>query len=285
MRLIILSGRSGSGKTIVLHTLEDLGFYCVDNLPLLLLDDLQKQLGSLYPKIAISIDARNLAAQLAHFEDKVKILKENNHQLEVVFLDADENTLLKRFSETRRKHPLTTENITLREAIRQEHNLLTPIADLADLVIDTSELSLHSLSNLIRERIGSHKGQHLQVLVQSFGFKHGLPSDTDFVFDIRCLPNPYWMPDLRKYSGLDKPVIDFLNNQVSVKNMLTDIIHFLNNWIPKFKANNRSYLTISIGCTGGQHRSVYMSEAIVNALKPSVDNIQVRHRELVNTNL
>jgi len=280
MRLIILSGRSGSGKTIVLHTLEDLGFYCVDNLPLSLLPDLEKQIGAMHPKIAVSIDARNLSTDLSHFKNILLQLQESAHTCEIIYLDADENTLMKRFSETRRKHPLSNKQISLREAIRQEHALLTPIASLADLVIDSTPLSIHELCNLIRERIAHHSGHSLQILIQSFGFKYGLPPDADFVFDIRCLNNPYWKPELRALTGKDLAVIAYLQADEKVKKMVLDINNFLKEWVPNFAADNRSYLTVAIGCTGGQHRSVYVTEAIASQLKTIFKNLQVRHREL-----
>lgn len=280
MRLIILSGRSGSGKTIVLHTLEDLGFYCVDNLPLNLLPDFEKQMGNVHPKMAISIDARNLTNELPQFKQILQQLRRSDITCEVIYLDAEETTLVKRFSETRRKHPLTNHHTSLREAIRHEHELLAPIANTADLVIDTTPLSIHELCHVIRERVVNRAGPSLQVLVQSFGFKYGVPPEADFLFDIRCLPNPYWQYELRALNGLDSEVKAFLDNETIVKQMLNDIHHYLHTWIPNFSADNRSYLTIGIGCTGGQHRSVYMAEALTKLLGKQINNLQVRHRDL-----
>ncbi len=267
MRLTIISGRSGSGKTIALHALEDMGFYCIDNLPITFLPELHKLIGSRHESVAVSIDARNIVDDLSQFRDNIQQFSENGQNCQIIYLDADEKTLLKRFSETRRKHPLSSATISLREAIRNEHTLLTPIASLADLTIDTSSSSRTALQNLVRERLMHanelSKGQ-MHLLLQSFGFKHGLPPDADFVFDIRCLPNPYWEPNLRSQSGLDKDVIEFLEKSPEVQDMFKDILKFLKNWIPYFVADNRSYLTVAIGCTGGIHRSVYIVQKLPN---------------------
>ncbi len=280
MRLVIISGRSGSGKSIALHALEDLGFYCIDNLPLSFLADLEDQVGELHPTVAVSIDARNSPTDSIHSKKLIEDLHKVKQHCEIVYLDADENTLLKRFSETRRRHPLTNPNTSLREAIRKEHHILTPIASLADLTIDTSPLAPQALYNLIRDRIIHHQESHIQLLLQSFGFKHGLPPDADFIFDVRCLPNPYWQPELRMLSGLDTAVKDYLDNIPEVKSLLSDLVTFIEKWIPHFEADNRSYLTIAIGCTGGQHRSVYMVESIAKKIRPIILNTQIRHREL-----
>lgn len=283
MRLIIISGRSGSGKTIALHVLEDLGFYCIDNLPIDLLPELHKHVGGSHAQIAVSIDARNIPQDLTHFKIIIQqFTAQPNHSCEIIYLDANDSTLLKRFSETRRKHPLSSKKTTLREAIQQEHQLLTPIASLADLTIDTTPLTHTELHHLIRDRVAHHDGSTLQLLLQSFGFKFGLPPDSDFVFDVRCLPNPYWEPILRPLTGIQAPVIEFLESQPHVQKMRQDIITFLTAWIPRFAADNRSYITIAIGCTGGQHRSVYMVDSIAKEIRKSQKkvNIQVRHREI-----
>lgn len=285
MRLTIISGRSGSGKTIALHALEDMGFYCIDNLPISFLPDLQTHIGFRNESIAVSIDARNIPDDLSHFRDNIQKILDEGHFCQIIYLDADEKTLLKRFSETRRKHPLSNANTSLQEAIRKEHTLLTPIASLADLTIDTSSISRTVLQNLVRERfMHSNKTNQskMHLLLQSFGFKHGIPPDADFVFDIRCLPNPYWESELRPLSGMDKPVIDFLESKPEVQAMIKDILKFLENWIPSFVADNRSYLTIAIGCTGGVHRSVYFVHKIAELIKNNITEIQIRHRELVN---
>lgn len=282
MRLIVISGRSGSGKTIALHALEDLGFYCIDNLPILFLPELEQEIGDLHPLVAVSLDARNISNPIdaTNLKDMVQDLHQRGKSCEILYLDADENVLLQRFSETRRKHPLTDSNTSLREAIRKERDILTPIAALADLTIDTSPLNRQALHNLIRDRVTHHNGSQIQLLLKSFGFKHGLPPDADFVFDVRCLPNPYWQIELRALTGQDSPVIQFLQNCTEVQNMLDNLCLFLETWIPHFEADNRSYMTIAIGCTGGQHRSVYMVESLAKKLGNKIGNMQIRHREL-----
>jgi UPF0042 nucleotide-binding protein len=280
LRHVIISGRSGSGKSVALHALEDRGFYCIDNLPVALLPELEQYIGTNHPLVAVSIDARNMPTDLLNFKDIINQLNSQGKTCEILYLDADDNTLLKRFSETRRKHPLSNEITSLREAIRKEHNLLTPIASLADLTIDTSPLSRQSLHNLVVNRVAHHTNNTLQLLLQSFGFKHGIPPDADFVFDVRCLPNPYWDPSLRENTGLDKDVIQYLSTKPEVNKMLNDIYRFLVDWIPHFIADNRSYMTIALGCTGGQHRSVYLIESIAEKIRSQVPNTQVRHREL-----
>lgn len=280
MRLIILSGRSGSGKTIALHMLEDLGFYCIDNLPVVMLTELPSTLADNHDKVAVSIDARNMPTELEHFTEIFTKLNRQIGYSEIIYLDADENTLLKRFSETRRKHPLSKGGTSLREAIRAEYDLLTPIANLADLTIDTTPLTIPALHQLIRDRVVHHQGSRLQVLLQSFGFKYGLPPDSDFVFDIRCLKNPYWEPSLRPLTGLDNEIKDYLDKQHDVQLMLKDITQFLQHWIPQFEADNRSYITVAIGCTGGKHRSVYLVESLSKKLTAMTENLQIRHREL-----
>jgi len=280
MRLVIISGRSGSGKTIALHVLEDLGFYCIDNLPVTLLPALGDYLESPQEKVGVSIDARNIKEGLIQFNAIVQQLKKPGSSCEIVYLDATDQILLKRFSETRRKHPLTQVQVSLKEAIQKEHFLLEPISSLADLTIDTSTLSNQALHQILRDRLASNNGNTIQILLQSFGYKRGLPPDADFIFDIRCLPNPYWQPALRDLTGQDKAVIDFLSAEPDVQNMLHDMLYFLERWIPRFSADNRSYLTIAIGCTGGHHRSVYLTNKIADRLNQTIHTVQVRHRDL-----
>lgn len=280
MRLVIISGRSGSGKTLALHALEDLGFYCIDNLPLTLLPGLESHIGSVQPLVAVSIDARNLLTQIVHFKEIMAELKTPANCREILYLDASDNTLLRRFSETRRKHPLTNDKTSLREAIRKEKELLTPIASLADLTIDTGPLNRQALYELVKGRVDAHQGSRLQVLVESFGYKQGLPPDADFVFDLRCLPNPYWEPNLREFTGKDEPVIQYLNSKPEVAQLEKDISQFLLSWIPRFEADHRSYVTVALGCTGGQHRSVYLAEHLAQGLRKRFPNVQLRHREL-----
>lgn len=281
MKLVIISGRSGSGKTVALHALEDLGYYCIDNLPVTMLLDLKKHIKKAHRLVAVSIDARNIPSDVAYFKEILDHLKSPPSKCDILYLNADDNILLKRYSETRRKHPLTKSGTSLREAIQKEQELLAPIANLADYTIDTSNIKHQALHNLVRDRIIQPEERKLQLLLQSFGYKHGLPPEADFVFDIRCLPNPYWEPNLRTKSGLDKPVIEFLERQEDVQNMLHDILNFLLVWIPRFEADSRSYLTIAIGCTGGQHRSIYLVETIAQKIKAQIPNIEVRHRDLV----
>lgn len=280
MHLVIISGRSGSGKSVALHALEDLGFYCIDNLPATLLPELERYMETPQERVGVSIDVRNIPEGLIQFKDIVQKLQKPGYVCNIVYLDAADNILLKRFSETRRKHPLTHLHVSLREAIQKEHHILAPISSLADLTIDTSTLSNQALHQMIRDRLASHNSNHLQVLIQSFGYKRGIPPDADFIFDVRCLPNPYWEPQLRDLSGENNAVIDFLRQEPQVQNMLQDIVHFLERWIPRFSADNRSYLTVAIGCTGGRHRSVYLTNAIADILKKTINTVQVRHRDL-----
>lgn len=284
MRLVIVSGRSGSGKSTALDVLEDNGFYCIDNLPAGLLPELAERAllhtELLHPQVAVSIDARNLPSQLQRFPELLAEARAKHILCDLLYLDADEETLLKRFSETRRRHPLTTENRSLAEAIHDESKLLAPIADLADLKIDTTHLNLYQLRDTIKLRLLNKPEPGTAFLVESFGFKRGMPVDADLVFDVRCLPNPYWKPDLRDFSGLDSVVAEYLAAQPDVEEMYQDIVGYLNKWLPRFAASNRAYVTIAIGCTGGHHRSVYLAERIGHALKPLLKNVQVRHRDL-----
>jgi len=284
MKLIVISGRSGSGKSTCLHVLEDIGYYCVDNLPASMLGTLTESVSNdMHPEfqeVAVSIDARNISEDLEKFPHIFENLDSSKIERQIIFLDADDNTLLKRFSETRRRHPLTSEKIGLLEAIKKEKLLLAPIISLSNLTIDTSSLSLHQLRDIVKNRVTSKAGTGLAVQFQSFGFKHGVPVDADMVFDVRCLPNPYWVVHLRSLNGLDKEVADYLDSQHEVQDMFTDIKDFLTRWLPKFEANNRSYITIAIGCTGGQHRSVYLCEKLKLNFNTTSYNVQVRHKEI-----
>ncbi|MEH6576362.1 MAG: RNase adapter RapZ [Amphritea sp.] len=284
MKLVVLSGRSGSGKSTALQALEDVGFYCIDNLPALLLPELVNQVMADrdHPaQLAVSIDARNPHNNLQRFPEIFDQLRNRNGlSCEVLFLDSAEATLIKRYSATRRKHPLSDNQQGLQEAISQERHLLEPLADLADIRIDTTRLSLYELRDTIKLRIAQRQEQSLSIQFESFGFKHGVPLDVDITYDVRCLPNPYWIPELRGHTGLEKPVIDFLNNEAEAQDMVADITSFLTKWLPSFEKNNRSYITIGIGCTGGQHRSVYISERLASHFRLSMDNVHIRHREL-----
>ena len=277
--LVIISGRSGSGKSTALHVLEDMGYYCIDNLPVSLIKSLIERLDEAQTvgRVAVSIDARNIADDLANFGEVMKQL--NPESLQIVFLDAASPTLVKRFSETRRKHPLSSGERDLKAALEYETELLDAIASMADLTIDTTGLTIHELRDLVRSRItGSRQG--LALLFQSFAFKSGVPVDADYVFDVRCLPNPHWVPSLRALTGLDAPVQTFLAESPDVTNMQTDIEQFLKRWLPKFEENSRSYVTVAIGCTGGQHRSVFLADRLHLTFARDWKNVQVRHREL-----
>ncbi len=284
MKLLIVSGMSGSGKSVALNVLEDLGYYCLDNLPVSLLPAFSERVllnhQSRVNKAAIGIDARNLTGDLDSFPKIISDLQEKGIECEIFFLTADEDTLLKRFSETRRRHPLTSESIPLADAIKREGVLLEPIAAKADLRIETSHTNVHQLRDLIVTRLEDAHPGTMSILFESFGFKNGVPSDADFVFDVRCLPNPHWQPALRPYSGRDEPVIEFLEAEPLVNQMSEQLCGFMNTWIPHFEADNRSYMTVAIGCTGGQHRSVYMVERLAAHFRRIRVNVQVRHREL-----
>lgn len=282
MRLIIVTGLSGSGKSVALHMLEDLDFYCVDNIPAGLLPQFISHIlrspQSQYQLTAIGIDARNRADDIQLVPKQVEELKRSGVQCEVVYLRADEDILLKRYSETRRKHPLSRNDLGLADAIREEQRLLEPIASSADLIIDTTRCNVHELRELIRQRVSAHNAGHLSILFQSFSFRDGPPGDADFVFDVRNLPNPHWEPKLSKLTGRDQPVIEYLNSHASVQKMLGDLKQFLEDWIPDYARSNRSYLTIAIGCTGGQHRSVYFVEQLAAHFKQHYPSVLIRHQ-------
>lgn len=284
MKLVVISGRSGSGKTTALHVLEDIGYYCVDNLPVTLLKNLIDQLATQssppISEVAIGVDARNSVMQLEKLPTVLRELSADNVESQIIYLDADTQTLIKRFSETRRKHPISNDKNTLREAIERENNLLNPVSSSADLIIDTSHLTLHDLRDQIKMRVGQpHEG--MALLFQSFGFKNGVPNDADLIFDVRCLPNPHWVTSLRSQTGRDPEVQTFLQGHQEVNDMIQDIAHFLNNWLPRFAANSRSYMTVAVGCTGGQHRSVYITEQLTKQFtQGKFNNVQARHREL-----
>lgn len=284
MKLVIVSGLSGSGKTVALNTLEDAGYFCIDNLPIGLLpefiDTMVNSKPALYDLTAIAIDARSGADDMDHFEDLIGQLRSLDFTTEILFLTADNSQLLSRFSETRRKHPLSRHDLPLVDAINLERELLKNIYASADLTIDTSTLKVHELRQTIVERLLPDTGAKLAILIQSFGFKHGLPADSDFVFDVRCLPNPHWEEQLKPLTGKDAPVIAYLENIGEVNAMFQSISEFLKTWLPSFKKENRSYMTISIGCTGGQHRSVYLVEKIAGELLQQRYNTSVRHRDL-----
>jgi UPF0042 nucleotide-binding protein len=280
--IIIISGRSGSGKSTALHVLEDLGYYCIDNLPVSLLPPLIEQISTSNSpsKVCISIDARNIAEDLALLPSVIEGIEEV--ELQIVYLDSTSPTLVKRFSETRRKHPLSNETRDLLASLEYETELLDPIAAIADISIDTTNLNIHDLRDLIGKRLTGKKPE-LALSFQSFAFKSGVPIEADLVFDVRCLPNPHWITSLRALTGLDKPVADFLKEHKEVEAMEQDIKTFLATWLPKFEKTNRNYMTIAIGCTGGQHRSVYVCDKLFQHFQSQWSNVQIKHRELGNT--
>lgn len=282
-QLIIVTGLSGSGKSIALRALEDSGYYCIDNLPATMLPHIAEHLQSKqeqsnavgHDRVAISIDSRSAAIETlpAHIAQ----LKAQNIDTQVLFLESNVETLVKRFSETRRKHPLSKETTTLAESIAFERDLLGSLGSLGH-VIDTSYLSANTLRGWVKEAVSSdHAG--LTLLFTSFGFKHGIPMDADFVFDVRVLPNPHYDPQLRDLTGQDAEVRTFMENQPMVHEMLHDIRHYVEKWLPSFVTDNRSYLTVAIGCTGGQHRSVYFVEQLSQYFKGN-QKVLTRHREL-----
>lgn len=283
-RLFVISGRSGSGKSTALHILEDLGFTCIDNLPAGLLPALFTEIGNAPGQtpthIAVGIDARNLIGNLEQVAQILDQLRGSGIQCEVVFLDARTQILIRRYSETRRKHPLSSLNIDLKQALALEREILEPLAAIANRHIDTSNMTLHQLRDLIKKQIVPGASGDMAILFHSFGFKHGVPLDADFVFDVRSLPNPYWKPELRGLTGNDAPVIEFLESQTEVAAMLADLIGFFTRWLPKFNASNRSYLTIAIGCTGGQHRSPYIARRLHEHFQSQYSSVQLQHREL-----
>ena len=284
MRLVIISGVSGSGKSVALHVLEDLGFYCVDNIPVALLkpfvDELVWRKDPAFENIGIGLDARSRASDLAHVPALVQTLREGGLAVEIIFLQTDNKVLLSRFSETRRKHPLSDEKTSLEEAIAKERELLSPIINSAELVIDTTRMSVYALREQIRERVAPRTPGAVSIMIESFGYKNGLPANADFVFDVRCLPNPYWEPQLRPLSGKDGPVRAFLDEAPMVQQMVGDIVAFLEEWIPRYQDFQRSYLTVAIGCTGGMHRSVYVAEAVAKRLATKHKNIRTHHSEV-----
>ncbi|EDY87631.1 conserved hypothetical protein [gamma proteobacterium HTCC5015] len=287
MKLVIISGLSGSGKSVALKTLEDEGYYCVDNLPLSLLEqfirELQLNTQNFFDRAAVGIDARANLEEIQYFPELINSLRSRSIDIEVVFLYASQAELLKRFSETRRKHPLTRFNHPLVEAIQYESDVLSTVETVAAMSVDTSDKTASELKQLFLEHYSDTSGnsQHkLALLFQSFGFKHGLPSDTSFVYDVRCLPNPHWEPSLRPLTGRDQAVQAFLEQQDSVCDMEQSIIDFLERWIPDYENENRRYLTVSIGCTGGKHRSVYLVERLTKYFKKQRNNVALRHREL-----
>ncbi len=284
MRLIIVSGLSGSGKSVALHLLEDIDFYCVDNIPAALLKPFIAHTirgpDETYPRTAVGLDARNRPNEIETVPALVDELRRSGISCEVLYLHASEEVLLKRYAETRRKHPLVSEEVSLREAIASERKLHEPITTAADMVIDTSNMGVHALREHIRERVERKLEGRLALMFESFGYKHGIPGDADFVFDVRSLPNPYWIQALRPLTGRDQPVIEYLAGQDSVRTMIAALAEFLTPRIAEFAQASRSYLTIAVGCTGGQHRSVYIAERLAEHFRESYPQVLTRHDSL-----
>jgi UPF0042 nucleotide-binding protein len=283
MQLILISGLSGSGKSIALNVLEDAAYYCVDNLPAVLLPNLVAELRAEgQQRVAVAMDMRGGTAVAAFLPRELRALREaGDVDLRFIFLDARDDVLIKRFSETRRRHPLVVGDTTLAEAIAREREVLCELASLGHH-IDTSNLRPNALRGFVKEFVELDDSASLTLMFESFGFKHGLPMDADLVFDVRCLPNPHYDPELRPLTGLDAPVIDFLNAQPEVRIMLEDIGRFVHEWLPAYIRDNRSYLTVALGCTGGQHRSVYFAERLATRFRGTV-RVLVRHRSLASS--
>ena len=284
MRIIVLSGLSGSGKSVALHMLEDLDYYCIDNIPAALLKPFiahaVRSPEQTYGRAAVGVDARNSAAEIAIVPQLIDELRRSGIDCEVIFLTAADEVLLRRFAETRRTHPMGRGSRDLSAAIALERRLMDPIAQAADLVIDTSHMGMHKLRDLIAERLGEPRGGRLSVTFESFGFKHGIPGDADFVFDARSLPNPYWEPTLRALTGRDAQVISFLERHSDVARLVDDIATFISARIPEYQASNRGYLTVAVGCTGGQHRSVYIVERLTQRFAETHPRVRARHTGL-----
>jgi UPF0042 nucleotide-binding protein len=284
MRLVVVSGLSGSGKSVALNMLEDLGWFCIDNIPAVLLQGLVSHAlqdeEPVYRRLAVGLDARNRPGDIDAIPQLLADLRRSGIRCEEIYLHAEDETLLRRFAETRRRHPLVNDRTGLADAIAAERKLLLPLADAADLVVDTTTMSVHRLREIVRQRVEERRGSRLSVMFESFGYKSGIPGDADFVFDTRTLPNPYWDAALRPLTGKDAPVRDFLEASPEVLRLFDDIVRFVEARIPEYERNNRGYLTVAIGCTGGQHRSVYMAEKLAAHFSSRHPQILVRHSAL-----
>lgn len=283
MKLVVVSGLSGAGKTVALRQYEDLGWYCIDNIPLDFVEPLVTHAllnaDPRYARLAIGVDARETPLQISTFPERLELFRKRGVNVDVLFLTATEEIILKRYSETRRKHPLSDSQTSLLEAIYQERALLAPIANAADVTIDTTRLNLHELRSAIDRRLPGATPK-LAVLFLSFGFKNGIPTGADYVFDVRCLPNPHWVPALRPLDGRAAPIANYLSAQPEVTAMQTDITGFLERWLPAYEAQDRAYVTVAVGCTGGQHRSVYLVEQIAPHFQSQFAQVVIKHREL-----
>lgn len=284
VELVVISGRSGSGKTVALHALEDLGFYCIDNLPIVFLTPLIEVAKKNYPKIAVSIDVRNLPIKddLTELSDTyIKATHDPNINSTIIFIDADDQILIKRYSETRRLHPLSRHNLSLNEAIIKEGELLKTISSVADLRIDTTNLSIHDLCQQVITTIQGKPFKKLVVIFESFGYKDGITKDADFVFDSRFLPNPYWDKSIREYCGLEDPIKNFFMKYPEVDDYINRLDDLLTDILPSIEMSDRSYLTVAVGCTGGFHRSVFITQSLADRFSERGMNVKVRHRSLM----
>ncbi|MGR8947031.1 MAG: RNase adapter RapZ [Gammaproteobacteria bacterium] len=281
-RFVIISGLSGGGKSVALRALEDAAFYCVDNLPAGFLEDFAQFVAGgespHYANVAVGVDARNPASDLSQFPGILDALGAMNLEVELVFIEANDQTLINRFSETRRRHPLSSGDQPLPQAIKQERILMHALSERADLRLDTSHSNVHQFRQMVNERLARRESNQLSLQVCSFGFKNGVPPDADFVFDLRCLPNPYWHRNLREFTGRDQEIHEFLHGNELVEAMISDISDMMEKWIPRFASENRSYLTIALGCTGGRHRSIYVAQRVSENFKDKY-NILVVHRD------
>lgn len=279
MQLILISGLAGAGKSTALRILEDSGYNCVDNLPPTLLPQLVEMYSFIYnsKKIAVSLDTRSLIL-LRQLPLAIRNLKQLGIDTKIIFLEAREDILIKRFSETRRRHPLSDDTNTISDCITEERELLATVSIMAHR-IDTSDLSANNLRSIVKQFVEANYSQ-LNIVIQSFGFKYGLPIDSDFVFDVRCLPNPHYDKEMRQFNGLEKPIIEFLSKHEKVDKMLNDIYNMISAWVNEFSLDNRNYLTISIGCTGGKHRSVYITEKLAQKFETDGYKTITRHRHI-----
>ncbi|OOF44727.1 RNase adaptor protein RapZ [Rodentibacter trehalosifermentans] len=279
MEIIIISGRSGAGKSVALRALEDMGYYCVDNLPLDLLAQLTEILAKNHSAVAISLDIRNLP-ESSQSLDQILTAIQQRYTTKIIFLESDRSTLIRRYSDSRRLHPLSVKDLALEAAIDQEYQQLEPLLQHANFIIDTTHISTHSLAEKLREFLKGNADKELKIVVESFGFKYGIPLDADYVFDVRFLPNPHWDPQLRPMTGLDEPVARFLNSHDDVNHFIYRTRNYIETWLPMLEQNNRSYLTIAIGCTGGKHRSVYIAQQLGEYFQAKGKKVKIQHKSL-----
>ncbi|MCW8872437.1 MAG: RNase adapter RapZ [Xanthomonadales bacterium] len=280
--LVLITGLSGGGKSTALHAIEDLGYYCVDNLPAALLPEFATQIkhgAAIYARVALGVDARSPEQDLREIPAWLEGLSGSGIDCRMLFLDADSKAIIKRFSETRRRHPLTSENRALPQAIEREIALLAGLRQRADWVIDTSDTNIHQLRRQVWKCVDA-ENDSMTIVLESFAFKRGVPQDVDFIFDARILPNPHWVDGLRNFSGLDEPVRKWLDQDESVERMITDVLQFLKTWLPEFRHSQRTYVTVGIGCTGGRHRSVYLVDRLAQGLGQDFGTVLIHHREL-----